>query len=114
MTPRDKLGLFILSGVVFVVTVAAFVALSIVDKPTGDLLGLVGPVITGLFLVGVLGGKIDETRAVAETAVAQTNGELDKRFRAHAEEAATKAVTQALAAYPRHAAPSSGSSDGAS
>lgn len=96
MTGRDRAGLYLLAGVVFVVTVAAHVTLTALGKDTGDLLALVGPVLTGLFLVGILGGKIDATKAAADTAVEQTNGQLDRRFQAHAEAAATKAVLTAL------------------
>ncbi|MBD3782439.1 MAG: hypothetical protein IE926_05695, partial [Micrococcales bacterium] len=96
MNARDRIALFVLAGVVFVVTVSAFVALTIAGKDTDALVSLVAPVLTGLFLVGVLGSKIDATKAAADTAVAQTNGALDARFLAHAETAATKAALAAL------------------
>lgn len=74
----------ILAGVVFVVSVAAFVALELLERETTGLLVLVGPVVAAL----LVNGKIDNVKKETERQSAtltrverQTNGVLDERIR---------------------------------
>lgn len=89
-------GLYWLAGVVFALTLTAIVILRLAGQPVNDVVTLAGPILTGVFIVGVLGKQLDETKAKVETVERQTNGMLDERFRTHATAAAETAAATAL------------------
>lgn len=96
MTQRNgNVPLMVLAGVVFVVSVVAVLILELNGRSTATLTNLVGPVVSGLFIVGLLGGKIEETKAKVDVVEKQTNGVLEEKFARHAEHAATSALTKA-------------------
>lgn len=96
-------ALVVLSGVFFVTTVAAIVALTITGHETTAVESLAKPLLTGLVLTGVVGvmnksqaDRMDEQDTKLDTITHQTNGVLDKRIRN-----GTKAALRELAEEER-------------
>ncbi len=88
MTPRIPTALVVLSGVLFVTTITALVALAIAGKETAAVEGVAGPILTGVILTGVVGAvsktqvdRLDQQDKALDQITHQTNGLLDKRIR---------------------------------
>lgn len=86
----SKLGGTLGSVAALAVIVAGFVVLALKGLDTGAFLGLVGPVVSGLFVVGQVNARSDAQDQALTTITRQTNGVLDQRIR--------DGVTAALAA----------------
>lgn len=93
-TNRVPTALVVLSGVLFVTTVAAIVALSITGNETAAVESLAKPLLTGLVLTGVVGivnksqhERMDRQDEKLDRITHQTNGVLDQRIRTGAKEA---------------------------
>ena len=81
-------GIMWLSGIMFVTTVAAMVALTIAGAETSAIEALAKPLLTGLVLSGVVGAvnatqqtRLDEQDTHLKQIRRQTNGVLDQRIR---------------------------------
>lgn len=105
----------LLAGVVFVVSVAAFVLLELADKDTEGLMLLCGPAVGALIVSAQVGVSSKRQERRLENVESQTNGrltskdaeiaELSRRLtRAETEAAAATAREQAAAALA-HSAP---------
>lgn len=70
-----------LAGVVFVVSVAALLALELSGRPTLTLVALVTPVITGLLVSGHVSTVTRQQNVAINKIERQTNGVLDDRIR---------------------------------
>jgi hypothetical protein len=92
--PRSSTSsaLYWLAGVVFVVSVAALVALELAGRPTAALLGLVGPVVSGLVVTAYVGQRVGTVQDKVEKVQQQTNGDLDRRLRQHGEDSTVAAL----------------------
>lgn len=90
--PSTTSQLFILAGVMFVVTVAGLVALMGMGRETEALERLVGPLLSAIVVTGVLGGVTKQTNGKLDRIERQTNGVLDARIREGTREALTEAV----------------------
>lgn len=105
MPARVPTSLVVLSGVLFVTTVAAIVTLSITGNETAAVESLAKPLLTGLVLTGVVGvvtkhqgDRLDEQDKTLRQISHQTNGVLDQRIREQ-----TKAALRELAEEERQA-----------
>lgn len=101
MPARVPTSLVVLSGVLFVTTVAAIVVLSITGNETAAVESLAKPLLTGLVLTGVVGvvtkhqgDRLDEQDKTLRQISHQTNGVLDKRIYSHAKTAAKDALRE--------------------
>lgn len=72
----DAPGQIILAGVVFVVSVAAFVALSLADKPTETLMLLCGPAVGALIVSAQVQHSTRQQNRQLSSIEKQTNGTL--------------------------------------
>lgn len=95
MPNRIPTALVVLSGVLFVTTVAAIVALTIAGHETAAVESLAKPLLTGVILTGVVGAvskhqgdrldeqdkALDQITHQTDQITHQTNGVLDKRIR---------------------------------
>lgn len=92
----------LLAGVVFVSTLAAFVALELAGHDTDGLVYLAGPVIAALFLTGALGQTVKAQTAPMQeklnTVQQQTNGALTGGIERAVHAGISKALPVALAA----------------
>lgn len=88
----------LLAGVVFIVTVAAYVILTLEGEDTTELVYLAGPVIGSLFVVGVVGQQLSAKTAPLRDSIEevrqQTNGVLSNGIRHEV----TVALSQAMPA----------------
>lgn len=71
-----------LAALVFVVSVAALVALEVMERPTANLMTLVAPVVAALFVAGHVNAVTAEQNKTINKIEQQTNGVLDERIRA--------------------------------
>lgn len=88
MPNRIPTSMVVLSGVLFVTTITALVALTIAGKETAAVESLAGPLLTGVILTGVVGAvsktqvdRLDQQDKALDQITQQTNGVLDKRIR---------------------------------
>lgn len=88
MPNRIPTSMVVLSGVLFVTTITALVALAIAGKETAAVESLAGPLLTGVILTGVVGAvsktqvdRLDQQDKALDQITQQTNGVLDKRIR---------------------------------
>ena len=93
-------AMYVLAGFVFGLTLLAVVVLRLNEQPVDDIITLAGPVITGLFVVGILGRQVEETKAKVDVVEKQTNGVLEEKFARHAAAAAHQALVKAGVASP--------------
>lgn len=105
----------VLSGVVFVATLAAYVTLELNGRDPSGLVYLAGPVIAALFITGAVGQQITAKTAPMSATLdrvqAQTNGALTGGIETAVSAGIAKALPVALAAAgvlppPRDAPPS--------
>jgi hypothetical protein len=96
----SKLGGSATSFATIAVVVAGFVVLALKGLDTGAFLGLVGPIISGLYVAGKVDARSDVQDQALTTITRQTNGVLDARIR--------EGVAAALAARD---APAAGAAD---
>lgn len=87
--------LIILAGVVFIVSVAALVALEAMERSTTNLMALVGPVVAGLLVGGHVSNLTSQQNRSIQKIEAQTNGVLDARIRTQGKAATLEALTEA-------------------
>lgn len=92
----------VLSGVVFVATLAAYVTLEALDRDPSGLVYLAGPVIAALFITGAVGQQIHaKTAPMSEkldTVQRQTNGALTGGITTAVSAGIAEALPLALAA----------------
>lgn len=88
--PSDKgaIATAVLNGVIFTVSVAAFVLLEALQRDTTSLVLLVGPVIGAVFVTTTLKPQLTRVEQ-------QTNGVLDERISRNAKAATTAALLDA-------------------
>lgn len=95
-TPSHRAGngnaAIVLAGVVFVVSVIAFVALEIAGRNTDNLMVLVGPAIGALIVSGQLVGQNKALDKIER----QTNGVMDGRIEAGVRKVLTEAGVLAI------------------
>lgn len=77
----SKLGGTLGSVSALAVIVAGFVVLAVRGEDTGAFLSLVGPIVSGLFVVGQVNARSDAQDQALTTITRQTNGVLDARIR---------------------------------
>ena len=70
-----------LAALVFVVSVAAFVALEVTGNDTDGLLVLVGPVVAALLVTGQVRSETAKQNMTLDAIREQTNGVLNRRMR---------------------------------
>lgn len=82
-TERDTTATMLikLAGLMFTVTVGAFVALAIAGESTDTLERLAGPLLTAVIITGVVGASHKSQEGRLDTIQQQTNGRMDKRIR---------------------------------
>lgn len=78
----------VLNGIIFVTSVAGFVALEITGRDTTGLVLLVGPVIGAVFVTSTLRPQLARVEA-------QTNGVLDERIHRQTKSAVTATLLEA-------------------
>ena len=72
-------GSLVLAGVVFVVSVVAFVVLELAGRPTNGLMLLCGPAVGALIVSGQLQYVTSRQNRTLDNIEAQTNGNLSRR-----------------------------------
>lgn len=86
--------LILLAGVVFIVSVAALVALEAMGRSTTNLMALVGPVVAALLVGGHVSNLTSQQNRSIQKIEAQTNGVLDARIRTQGKAAMLEALTE--------------------
>ena len=127
MENRSTTPVLILSGLVFVVSITAYVVLELYGGDTGGVLTLAGPILAALFVTGTLGREQARIHEKVERVEKQTNGVLDARIREQTAAAIREVLPMASAhqavtaadvdhtdppAGPTPAAPSTSTMDG--
>lgn len=81
---NGSLSTKVLAIVIFVATLASVVILTVMDKPTADILTLAGPVVAAVFVTSAVGKHIETRTEPLESKInrveRQTNGALDRKF----------------------------------
>lgn len=66
---------------VLAMALGAYVALALAEKPTGELVTMIGPILAALFIVRRVDARTDEQNRAINRVEKQTNGQLDQRIK---------------------------------